>query len=279
MSMRGRFERLHVLSRHNPLRCAKNMIIMDERKKYAFVSFILAWVQRQRCLMLLLLARRSKRKGETFTFGCRPVYEAPPRRPRFYVKRRPRYGGPVDEDGRPQEYSTAQTHTTTLADVRRVPVATQVRLCSNKLPGSVCRCFHAAHPDNRARCGTPLSSPVIALLSGPSPGSAISGTTQARGITPTPNECVHRPQLIACFNFLLVVDNWKRREREKRSCAHHRGARSVPKSPRSSTRAPRLNSHHLRSRVSPDTRYARNQLIWPDERISVRFPSYLARLA
>ena len=73
---------------------------MDERKKYAFVLFILAWVQRQRCLMLLLLARRSKRKRETFTFGCRPVYEAPPRRPRFYVKRRPRYGGPVDEDGR-----------------------------------------------------------------------------------------------------------------------------------------------------------------------------------
>ena len=78
----------------------RDVMIMDERKRYAFVLFILAWVQRQRCLMLLLLARRSKRKRETFTFGCRPVYEAPPRRPRFYVKRRPLYGGPVDEDGR-----------------------------------------------------------------------------------------------------------------------------------------------------------------------------------
>ena len=74
MSMRGRFERLHVLLRHNAPRCAENMIIMDERKKYAFVLFILAWVQRQRCLVLLLLARRSERKHEAFIFNCHPVY-------------------------------------------------------------------------------------------------------------------------------------------------------------------------------------------------------------
>jgi len=69
---------------------------MDQRKKYAFVLFVLACIQRQRCFMLLLRARQRKRKRETFTFGCRPGYKAPPRRPRFYVKRTPRSGGPVD---------------------------------------------------------------------------------------------------------------------------------------------------------------------------------------
>ena len=73
---------------------------MDEQKKYAFAVLIFALVQQQRYRMLLLLARRRKRKRETFIFGCHPVYEAPPPRPRFYVKRRPRRGGPVDEDGR-----------------------------------------------------------------------------------------------------------------------------------------------------------------------------------
>ena len=33
-------------------------------------------------------------------FGCHPVYEAPSPHPRFYVKRRPRLGRPVDKNGR-----------------------------------------------------------------------------------------------------------------------------------------------------------------------------------